>query len=199
MGTVHMTINKRPILSGLAVLGATIGLGTGLAIATSSTTTPSRTPTAATVPQQLVDHLAVFRSGPSTEAEAAVNAMRNFAVGVNEQFGLNVALARLASNSQSVPLWVVPGGVGVCIFRADTGRGGCTSIANAMAGNLQILDGNTVYGLAPDGNPVVLVHKTDGSAEQVAVEHNVYVIEHAGAKSVDLTDGSGKGQHIEVP
>ena len=194
-----MRTNKRRILSGFAVIGATIGCGTGLAVATGTFSTPSPAPTAQAVPQQLVDHFAIFRSGPSTEAEAAASALRNFASGANEQFGLNVALARRAANSKSLPFWVVPGTAGICIFRGDTGSGVCTSIANAMAGNLQLAVGSTVFGLAPDGNPAVAVHNADGSTEKVAVQQNAYVIEHPGAKSVDVVDGSGNVQSIEVP
>jgi hypothetical protein len=197
MGAIHMRPSHRKLLSGFAALAAALGSGTGLAIATSDAVTTARaTPALSTVPQVLIDRFGVFRAGPATEAEAATAAMRYFASGINEQFGLNVALARRASGG---PTWVVPGAEGVCIFVPGIGEGGCTSIANAGAGNLVIALGDTVYGLVPDGNPTITIHNADGAIEHIAVSQNVYVIEHRRATSVDIQDSTGKTHSVEVP
>ncbi len=81
-------------------------------------------------------------------------------------------------------------------------------VITALAGNL-ILDlhagqngvvgGGLVIGVAADGNSDVVVHDADGSSEKVPVEHNVYVVTHPGAVSVELADGSGTEQSVEVP
>jgi hypothetical protein len=195
----------------IALVAAVTG---GIAAATSHNAEPAATPKTATVPAELAQHFAVLNSSTPSPGVATVESLGNDQAtttrldesteGPAGQFGLNSGLAKEVTSED---VWVIPGSSGVCIHDFDTGSGVCGPISHALAGDITLdvggdesaAGGGTIYGLAPDGNSMVLVHDASGSTEDVAVEHNVYVINHPGAVSVDLIDGSGQSQNVRLP
>lgn len=201
---------------GLVVLAAVVTGGIALAGDLAAQPAPPPAPKAAVLPAELAKNFAVLSEGtasgvasigsPGVESKAAT-AIEESSEGINAQFGGSASLAReVTYGSQHV--WVIPGSAGICIHDFETGSGACGPIAHAVTGDITldvggnengIAGGGTIYGLAPDGNSMVLVHDANGSTENVPVEHNVYIIKHPGAVSVDLVNASGKQQSIELP
>lgn len=216
MGTILGLKNHKLIAAilGLVVLGA--ALTDGIALATSHGAEPEPTPKTATVPTELSDHFAVLSESTTsgtgvTGVESAdattVTRLDESAEGPSGQFGLNPSLARnVAYGSEHV--WVIPGSTGVCVHDFETGSGVCGPTSHALSGNITLdvggdengaTGGGTIYGLAPNGNSVVVVHDANGSTEDVSVRHNVYVITHPGAVTVELVDGAGQKQTVSLP
>jgi hypothetical protein len=197
VGTILGLNNKRLVLA-LATFALAGGGGIAVASGVLSSAPPvPPAPAATAISPQLTEHFAVL-NGPSADVPSAI---LNVAVGLNEQFGLNPSLAREVTYSPSSPaIWVIPGSEGMCIHvMTKVESGGCTSLKNTLAGDLQVeIGGKTVYGVAPDGNSKVVVHNADGSTEDVAVEQNVYIISKPGAQSLDLTDGAGQTQTVTI-
>lgn len=201
------------MLCGLAGLAA---LGGGVALAATQTAQPepSAAPKADVVSSELSGHLAALRDSPGAGVAAIGAASPEITArldrgteGIGAQYGLNVALAREVTYGVS-HLWLVPGSAGLCLHDYETGTGVCGPIQDAIAGTVitdvggnenGITGGGTVYGIAADGNAEVTVHDADGTTETVPVEHNVYIITHPGAVSVDVLDGSKKLQTVTVP
>ncbi len=199
MGTIlNLKTHKRLIPSlVLGILALAVGGGLAAGVFASSKPPVAAAAPSATVPAQLSEHFAVL----STTSADVPSSVQSVAVGANEQYGLNPSLAREVAYSPSAPaIWVIPGSQGICIHvMTEVPSGGCTSIKNALAGNLQVeVGGKTVYGLAPDGNSKVTVHDAAGNSESVPVVQNVYVISKVGVQSVQLTDGTGEVQTITV-
>jgi hypothetical protein len=197
VGTILGLGNKRLVLA-LAILALAAGgaVLAGGVLASSEPQVPPA-PVSNAVSAQLTDHFAVL-GAPTTDVPAAIQDVN---VGLNEKFGLNAGLAREVAYGPSAPaIWVIPGSQGMCIHvMTEVPQGGCTSVENALAGNLQIeVGGTTVYGVAPDGNSELLVHDTDGSTERVPVHQNVYVINKAGAQTLDLNNGAGQAVTVNV-
>lgn len=202
MGTILKLRTHKRLLPALALTILVVAIAGGLAaggVFASGKPPVPPAQTSSAVPAQLSEHFAVLNQAQSADVPSSVQSV---AVGANEQYGLNPSLAREAAYGPSTPaIWVIPGSQGICIHvMTEVPSGGCTSIKNALAGQLQIeVGGKTVYGLAPDGNPKVVVHDTDGSSESVSVEQNVYVISKGGdAQSVRLSDSAGQAQTINV-
>lgn len=197
VGTI-LGLRKNRLTLVLAVLVlAAAGAVPASGVLASSKPAPPPAPASTAIPSELTEHFAVV-SGATADVPAAV---RESNVGLNEQFGLNPSLAKEVSYSVSSPaIWVIPGSQGICIhIMSEVGQGACTSLKNALAGNLQVeVGGKTVYGLAPDGNANVTVHDADGSTESVAVRQNVYIITKPGAQSLELADGAGQKQTVAV-
>jgi hypothetical protein len=204
VGTILNLKNKRRIM-GVTLTTLALAGGGGIAVASgvlsSGPPVPSA-PASTAVSPQLTDHFAVL-SGPTANVPADV---RDVAVGLNEQFGLNTNDAREVAYSPTAPsIWVIPGSEGICIHvMTKVPSGACTSLKNALAGHLQIEvggngnGGGTVYGLAPNGNSKITVHDVDGSTEDLPVEQNVYIISKWGSSTVELADGAGQKQTISV-
>lgn len=199
---------------GLVVLAAAVTGGIALAGDLSAQPAPTPASKASVLPAELAQHFAVLSEGTASgvasigsagvESQAAIEESSE---GINAQFGVSASLAReVAWGSQHV--WVIPGSTGICIHDFETGSGVCGPTAHATAGDITldvggnengITGGGTIYGLAPNGNQTVAVHDANGSTEDVPVEHNIYIINHPGAVSVDLVDGTGKRQTVELP
>jgi hypothetical protein len=196
-------------------LGGVVGGGVALATTLSAQPEPTPAPKAATLPPELSAHFAALNEAESAgvagigRADAETKTLLNRGTqGIGAQFGLNASLAREVRYGQSHHLWLVPGSTGVCIQDYESGSGVCGPISHAIIGDITtdvggnengVTGGGTIYGLAPNGNRVIVVHDANGSTESVPVEHNVYIITHPGAVSVELTDGAGKVQTVTLP
>lgn len=215
MGAILSLKTHRAALILSLVVFVVVGAGAALAGTLTSQQAPSPESETTSVPTDLSSHLAVLTAAPSAAVSTFASADAEEKGGLEgsaggaifSQYGLNPALAReVAVGSQH--LWLIPGRTGLGIHDFASGSGGATSVATALAGNL-ILDlhagqngvvgGGLVIGVAADGNSDVVVHDADGSSEKISVEHNVYVVTHPGAVSVELADGSGTEQSVEVP
>jgi hypothetical protein len=203
------------LVLGLLTLGI---VGGGVALATSDTAPPLAAPTAATVPAALAEHFAVLNEGTTGNAAVAsiesagisssvVSRIDEMSQGLDEQFGLNSALAKEVTYGQQ-HVWVIPGSNGICIHDFETGEGTCGPIADAIAGTLTldvggneggVNGGGTIYGLVANGNPLIVAHDANGSNENVPVAHNVYIISHPGTTSVGLLNSTGQTQTVAVP
>lgn len=201
MGAIlGLSKNKRlAIAAGLTTLALAGGAGIAAASGVFSQELPPRAPAPAIAPAQLTEHFAVLAAeAKSTDAPAS---LQNTTAGLDQGFGINPSLAKEVSYSSTTPdVWVIPGSQGVCIHvMTKVESGGCTSIKNALAGNLQIeVGGKTLYGLAPDGNTTVAVHDASGNTEEVPVRQNVYAVANPAGKSVELVDGTGQKRTITL-
>jgi hypothetical protein len=210
--------HKKPktiaLLLGLLALTAVVGGGVALATTLSAQPEPSPAPTAVTLPSELSAHFTALNAGvgagvagiDSADSETK-SQLERATGGISAQFGLSVGLARDVTY-QSHHVWLVPGSAGLCLRDFETGSGVCGPIKDAIAGTITldvggnengIKGGGTIYGIAPNGNSQVVVHDANGSTEDVPVEHNVYIITHPGAVSVELTDGASKVQTVTLP
>lgn len=214
MGTILGLRKPKLIAVIIGVIALAAAVTGGIAAATSHNAEPEATPKTATVPAELTQHFAVLNGSSPSPGVATVESLGNdhaTAARLDEstegpagQFGLNSGLAKEVTAQH---VWVIPGSSGVCIHDFDTGSGVCGPISHALAGDITLdvggdesaAGGGTIYGLAPDGNSMVVAHDANGTTEDVAVEHNVYVISHPGAVSVDVVDGSGKTQNVNLP
>ena len=207
------------LILGVVVLGAIVTGGIALASSLTAQPAPSPAPKVAALPSAIAEHFAVLNeaatdsSGVASIESAGVDSkavadLEESQEGINAQFGGDAALAREVTYGQSQHVWVVPGSNGICIHDFETGEGGCAPIADSVAGTLTIdvggdengiAGGGTIYGLAPNGNPMIVVHDADGSTEDVPVQHNVYIITHRGAVSIEVVDGSGELQKVALP
>jgi len=138
---------------------ATVGLIAVLlgAIAYASATSAGTSRAAAsTTPSQLeaiVGHFAVLRN-PASEAPPA--GLATAVAKAPSSYGLNLAAARRASNTNS---WLVPGNGWLCIAARDADGLGmsCTSAASAEAGELTLIERSQetgderMIGACPDG------------------------------------------------
>jgi hypothetical protein len=198
VGTI-LGLRKTRLILALAVLALAAGggvLASGVFASSEPQVPPA--PASTAISAQITEHFSVLNSPSAADVPTGV---KDVDVGLNEQWGLNTSLAREVTYAPGTPaIWVIPGSTGICIHvMTEVGQGGCTSLKNALAGNLQIeVGGKTVYGVAPNGNSEVLVHDGDGSTERVAVHQNVYIISKAGAQSLDLTNGAGQPETVSI-
>jgi hypothetical protein len=206
------------VVLGLLVLGA-VTAGIAVAAGLVAQPEPVAAPKPLVLPTALAEHFAVLDEsgvgsadvasvGSPTVSSATVSALTASSGGINAQFGGSVSLAKEATYGQSQHVWLVPGSTGLCLHDLETGEGTCAPTADAIAGTLTldvggnergIIGGGTIYGVAPNGNSVIVVHDANGSTEDVSVEHNVYIISHPGAVSVELIDGAGQTQSVTLP
>jgi hypothetical protein len=214
--------HKKPkliaLLLGLMALAGVVGGGVALATTLSAQPEPSPAPKAATLPPELSAHFAALNEVESAgvagigRADAETKTLLNRGTqGIGAQFGLNASLAKRVTYSQSHHVWLVPGSAGICIQDYEGGEaagGTCGPTADAVAGTVAldvggdengVQGGGTIYGLAPNGNRMIVVHDANGSTERVPVEHNVYIITHRGGVSVELADGAGKVKTVTLP
>jgi hypothetical protein len=221
-GGGRISSHKQPkllaLLLGLVTLAAVAGGGVALATTLSAQPEPPPAPKAATLPPELSAHFAALSEGVGrgvANIESANTETRTLldrgTQGIGAQFGLNASLAKEVTYGQSHHVWLVPGSAGICIQDYEGGEaagGTCGPIADAVAGTVAldvggnengVTGGGTIYGLAPDGNRMIVVHDANGSSERVPVQHNVYIITHPGAVSVELTDGPGKVETVTLP
>lgn len=202
------------LLLGVMALAAVVSGGVALATTLSSQPEPTPAPAAAAVPPELAAHFAALGgsvaggvadiSSATTETK---DRLSHDTEGIGAQFGLNVALAREVTYDQS-HVWLIPGSAGICLHDVETGTGVCGPIEHALAGKTAtdvggdengVTGGGTIYGIAPNGNPDIVVHDANGSTENVPVEHNVYIITHPGAVSIEIKDSAGELQTVTLP
>lgn len=216
MGTILALKQHKIILFviGLLVLGGVATGGIAMAGGFSAQPEPAPAPKAATLPAELSAHFAALSdsvgngiAGINGADSATKNQLEASTEGISAQFGVNASLAREVTYGQS-HLWIVPGSVGICLQDLEAGAGVCGPISHAIAGKTAtdvggdehgIVGGGTIYGLAPNGNSKIVVHDANGNTEDVPVEHNVYIITHPGAVSIEVVDSSGKLQTTTVP
>lgn len=178
----------------------------GVAVATSTPETPEPAAEATALSPQLSQHFAAFRTGSTASAaDVATLTESEMATGENRQFGLNATLAVSVKDSEGASIWLIPGSNGLCIYRADSGQGACTSIENALAGRLVMALGGTategpaLYGVVPDGNPSVRLHSANDASHSVSVTNNVYVVKNSDAKTISLVTAAGQEESTEAP
>lgn len=125
------------------------------------------------------------------------------------KIGLDVSQAEYVPTAVG-DAWIVPGAAGLCMMSSITlpdGRlsysGGCSRTAGALAGReigTTLLNGTTtLVGLAPDGNPTVIVTMSDGSSEVVPVRDNVYVARGPAFRTVALRSAGGAVESVSTP
>lgn len=203
------------LVVGLLVLSGIVTGGIALAGDLSAQPEPSLESAAATLSPELSAHFAALSETPGAEVTTIASAdteaksrIKGAAEGaISSQFGLGASLAREVTY-KSRHVWLIPGSTGIGFSDLETGTGAGGSIAKALEGEIitdvggdenGITGGGTVYGIAPNGNSNIVVHDADGSTEEVPIEHNVYIITHPGAVSIELVDASGELQTITVP
>jgi hypothetical protein len=126
--------------------------------------------------------------------------------------GLRVDQYRFIADVGQSRLWVMPGGIHVCLVESpitlthgyESNGGDCVPNRMALAGEMSPIAGGsggvTVTGLAPDGNPTVTLVLGNGSAETVPVNNNIYVAHSPhGFKTVTLKDSRGQLKTYRVP
>jgi hypothetical protein len=202
MQTTHIARVARRIAVGLVVV-AGLSYG-GVALASSEPATPKPAPEATSLSPQLSQHFAALRTGSVVSAaEVAKLNESEIAIGEDQQFGLNTSLAVSVGSPEGHPIWLIPGSNGLCIYRS--GEGACTSIENALAGHLVMAlggsatQGPTLYGVVPDGNPIVSLYSASGASQPISVTSNVYVAQNSDAKTISLVSATGKQESIEAP
>lgn len=210
----------RPFLRALAVLGGFFAIGGAVALAldsnTSSSTTTASSGTATTgagatdpstpdpngeataVPADLASSFAILRrSSTSSDAlpTAAAGMFQQTAAG--EHYGVNPALARLASGSSSAPVWLVPGGAGSCLYDGTSGASVCGPNSSVESQGLVLLlqpttAGNpaTFVGILPDGVSATATN-TDGSAAQVTMSDQSFRLSGSLSSVTVHTTGAG--------
>ena len=109
----------------------------------------------------------------------------------NSRFGLNAGLARQVAVRDGYNVWLMPGNGFACVAMQPTGdrtmSQGCNTDAAARAGSLTASDGNTVFGIVPDGVRSVTVTDTGtGLRHDEPVIDNVYELAYQPA-AVTLT------------
>jgi hypothetical protein len=112
----------------------------------------------------------------------------------------NLDVSAAAYVGGTYPTWVVPGSTEVCLVVGANGPDNvpssvCGPVSRAEAGMALVTGsgpgGQSVVGLAPDGNATVKVTNTDGTTENVPVKNNVYEIIDGKQNTVSLKEASG--------
>ena len=161
----------------------------------------------------LTDHFAIFRHPvppPATikqpPKKIAVAAVNNYGYGQDNGYRLNVAQARFVPCPGTTGFWVIPGTRGVGIANGNYGGGANpltgpgSALSGGMIGTSFGSNGETVHGLAPDGNRTVTVVLTGGATRTVRVIDNVYSITlHPQAVSVIVNDAAGRRITVKAP
>lgn len=106
-------------------------------------------------------------------------------------------------------LWWLPGSSRTCVswtYRHvphTSGGGDCVPNSMALAGEFSPIfvgRGETVIGLAPNGNKTVMLTLTNGSTQSARVSHNTYVAHtRQGFKTVTLRDSTGTLRTVGDP
>lgn len=210
-------MNARRLRLGVIAAGTALGLGGGgVALATNSGSRPAASISlpaedvgspASQIPPTLLSNFAVLsdRSLPGAPSPELISTNGP----QTASMGLNPALAKRVE-SDGATVYVVPGSAGICIYvpvSTSSVRGvqsGCTSIANAENGNLQISlvspgDGEAeVFGLAPNGAQTVTVNNIGGGTSSVPIVDNVYRVSDRSAESVSVPNATGATHAVEV-
>jgi hypothetical protein len=161
----------------------------------------------------LIEHFAIFRRPvppPATIQQPpmrlAVAAIGNYGYGQDNGYRLNVAQARLVPYPGTTGFWVIPGSRGLGMANANYGGGASplagpgSALSGGMIGTSFGSNGETLHGLAPDGNPTVTVVFAGGATRTVPVIDNVYSITlHPQAVSVIMKDAAGRPISIKAP
>jgi hypothetical protein len=203
------------VVVGLLLLVAAATGGIALAGGFSAQPAPSPEPATTTLPQALSANFAALSDAPSAgvttlasaddESKGRIEATAEG--GISSQFGLSANLAREVTYGKG-HVWLIPGATGIFLDDLETGSGEGGPIADAVEGGIFTDVGGyehgakgsgTVYGIAPNGNSHVVVHDADGGTETVPVEHNVYIITHPGAVSVEVADSAGTIHSFPIP
>lgn len=173
------------------------------------------------LPSRLLRSFGVFRHSARASVQAAIGAAARVASGPAGQFpgvpsnlasawGLVVGDATAIPNNAGFNLWLVPGATGTCFIwtqpSVDTSHeeGDCVPNQMTLAGELSPIAGDatgqTVIGLAPDGNTAVTLTLAGGSSETVPVSQNVYIAKaYQGFSLVTLKDSTGTVRVTGVP
>jgi hypothetical protein len=161
----------------------------------------------------LTEHFAIFRHPvppPATITQPpkriAVAAIGNYGYDQDNGYRLNVAQARFVPYPGTTGFWVIPGSRGVEIANGNYGGGANplsgpgSALSGGMIGTSFGPHGETVHGLAPDGNPTVTVVLAGGATRTVRVIDNVYSITlHPQALRVIIKDAAGHRITIKAP
>jgi hypothetical protein len=161
----------------------------------------------------LIEHFAIFRRPvppPATIKQPpkriAVAAIGNYGYNQDNGYRLNVAQARFVPYPGTTGFWVIPGSRGVGIANGTYGGGANplsgpgSALSGGMIGTSFGSHGETVHGLAPDGNRTVTVVLAGGATRTVPVIDNVYSITlHPQAVSVIMKDSAGRRTTIRAP
>jgi hypothetical protein len=160
----------------------------------------------------LVRHFAIFRRARRAHPAGDQAQAAGFpGVGPDavSAYGLDVSAATSVPNSAGLSLWVVPGSGGACLVwsvevssRIGGSVSSCAPTEMVLAGQLisaSVGSGETVIGLAPDGNSNVSVASQSGSAD-VAVADNVWAATTSQKfTSVAVDDSAGVTHTYAVP
>jgi hypothetical protein len=156
----------------------------------------------------LIEHFAIFRRPVPPPASIKPLPRRTAVVITNQDYGLNITEARFVPYSGTPGYWVIPGSQGVSMaeIKTDGGsEGGNVPLSMALSGGMITStcctsNGETVWGLIPDGNRTVTVVLVGGATRTVPVIDNVYSITVTGRVTAIIgKDGSGRRITIKAP
>jgi len=158
---------------------------------------------------ELAAHFAIFRrpvpppaSNTFPPARIARGAIGNYGYDQDNGYRVNVAQARFVPYPGTAGFWVIPGTRGVSMAALGSG-GDSVPIAVALSGRLITTtccgaNGETVWGLAPDGNPTITIVLASGARRAVPVLDNVYSVTGR-IRAINLRDAAGRRIALRPP
>lgn len=137
------------------------------------------------VPAAAESAFGVLRSARQTVPDAVSDAMAK-SPQYDRAFAPNTELARALPyenpSTGTVP-WLIPGDGGLCLYVPDTEGAGisCATLSEAKAGELHVVlspmgKASFAVGVVPDGVARVRALVADGSARDIEVRRNTYVV-----------------------
>lgn len=195
-----MTRFDHPRAPLVIALTATALASVGVALATSSTSTPPALPTdrpvkatVTSVPAAIGDHFSLMRRA----REPGDTPTQGAQPGQFEPHGASLALARRPDLQTPDPIFVVPGNGDMCLVYAYDDASVCTTVAEAEQGYLLsyapclpgLKPGEVgITGVVPDGVNTVHLDLTDGSSLSARPHDNAYHMVSPGvsARPVDV-------------
>jgi hypothetical protein len=123
-------------------------------------------------------------SGAATASDSDHTAVAAFAKEAT-RFGADADAARVLATVDGKRLWLIPGNGFVCLgvqpLDAETLATGCNTQAVALRDGVNVVDGDTLYGLLPDGIDRIEVTDDDGFKHTEPVTDNAYILKNANA------------------
>jgi hypothetical protein len=167
---------------------------------------PSPYGTASSIPTNLASSFAILRRPrqPAIDALPAAGAAEITAGPGGQHYGVNPALSRFAGTVDGVSFWLVPGGLGSCMYTSTDGDV-CTSNALMSTHGAQALlvpvagGADTFIGIVPDGATITATNG-DGSGFSVALNIAAYTIsDHPNLRSVTVHEPDGQQYTNDIP
>jgi hypothetical protein len=199
---------RHSCLSAAALLAVLIGGGTAIADATGligqNLTAPAPAGVAESMPADIASAYAIARVAPTAEDALPAAAVQSLTapgtLGVH--YGVNPALSRLAGTVAGIPVWLVPGSSGSCMWvGAAAGRSGAGAICepNAMADTQGFAliripvsgAASSEIGIVPDGASVTAANGDGSSAPITSSGNAFYASGDASATSVVVHSANG--------